>query len=122
MSKGVKIGFYIGTTLLSLLMLSSAGMYFINYPDVSNEFMRMGFPTWIIYPLGIAKVLGVATLWFVNNKRIKMVAYVGFLFNILLALGAHIGAGDGPDGWSGAVMGIIFWTTSVLFALKTEKI
>lgn len=122
MSKGAKIGYYVGTGLLSALMLMSAGMYFGNNAEIVKEFTRMEFPTWIIYPLGTAKILGVATLWFVNNKRLKMMAYAGFFFNILLAFGAHIGVGDGPEGWAGAAMGLVFWALSFLFAIKTEKV
>lgn len=122
MSKGAKIGNYVGTGLLSALMLMSAGMYFGNNAEIVKEFTRMEFPTWIIYPLGVAKILGVATLWFVKNKRLKMMAYAGFFFNILLAFGAHIGVGDGPEGWSGAAMGLVFWVLSFLFAIKTEKV
>lgn len=121
MSKGAKIGYIIGTALLSALMIFSASMYFFQHENVAGMFESYGFPTWIIYPLAVAKILGLIALWVSKNKTIQHFAYAGFLFNLLLAFGAHAGIGEGPEGWAGAAMGLLFWTLSFLFAKKIEK-
>lgn len=53
--KTVKIIYWISTGLLSLLLLMSAGMYVFDHNTVSEMFVSFGYPTYIIYPLAIAK-------------------------------------------------------------------
>ena len=69
--KTTKIIYYISTALLTLLMLFSAGMYLFNHAEVAIMFTNFGYPTYIIYPYAIAKILGLVALWFVANKTIK---------------------------------------------------
>ena len=75
-----KIVYYVSTILLSLLMLFSASMYIFNNEVVSEMFVKFGYPTYIIYPLAFAKILGLLVLW--NRKFIvlKEWAYAGFFF------------------------------------------
>lgn len=103
-SKTTKIIFYISTGLLTVLMLFSAGMYFLNTEGVAAEFTKLGFPTFIIYPLATAKILGLVTIWFINNPSLKEWAYAGFFFNFLLAFGAHFAINDGEQ--MGAVVAL----------------
>ncbi len=100
-----KYGFYISTGLLSLMMLGSAGNYFFNYPAVQEVFSGLGFPTWIIYPLAVLKICGVFMLWFRRPNFLREWAYAGFLFNALLALGAHLSIGDNQ--WAGAAAALV---------------
>jgi hypothetical protein len=108
--KKFKIVHWIFTGLLSALMLMSAGMYLFNTEEVSGMFTALGFTSWIIYPLAIAKLLGVLMLLSKFNKTLTTFAYAGFLFNFLLAFGAHMAIGDGEAG--GAVMALILWAGS----------
>ena len=111
-----KIIFYVATGLLSALMLFSASMYFLKNADVVVEFTKLGFPAWIIYPLGVAKLLGVTTLWFIKNPSLKEWAYAGFFFNIVLAAAAHLSVNDGEH--MGAIVALVFLTTSYTFYKK----
>ncbi|MEE9408304.1 MAG: DoxX family protein [Polaribacter sp.] len=108
--KTTKIIYYISTGLLTLLMLFSAGMYFFNHVEVAAMFARFGYPTYIIYPYAIAKLLGLVALWFVANKAIKEWAYAGFFFAFILAFFAHIMIGDGEQ--MGAILAMVFLVTS----------
>ena len=54
--KTTKIIYWIATALLCLLMLASAGMYIFNHAEVAKIFISLGYPTYIIYPLAIAKI------------------------------------------------------------------
>ena len=90
-----RLFFYIPTALLSVMMLFNAGMYFFNTALVQAEFIKLGFPTWIILPLGVAKVLGVLTLWIRPNRAVVEWAYAGFFFDFCLAAYAHIHVADG---------------------------
>ncbi|MFK7784455.1 MAG: DoxX family protein, partial [Crocinitomicaceae bacterium] len=78
--KAARITHWIFTALLSALLLMSAGMYFFNYDEISLVFVSLGFPTWIIYPLGIAKVLGVLMILTKFKGWLTEWAYAGILF------------------------------------------
>ena len=93
-TKGIKIVYWVSTGLLSALMLMSAGMYFFNYEMVSETFIRLGYPAYIIYPLAIAKILGLVAIWTRKFTSLKEWAYAGFFFDFLLAFSAHIAKND----------------------------
>jgi hypothetical protein len=109
----------IATGMLSVLMLFSAGMYFLQNAMVQETFLGLGFPTFIIYPLAVAKLLGLLVIWTSSSKVLKEWAYAGFSFNLLLAFSAHINANDGE--FAGALMGIVLLVISYLFKGKLEK-
>ena len=94
-AKSNKIIYLIATGLISLLMLFSAGMYIFNYEMVSETFIKLGYPTYIIYPLAVAKILGLITIWIVKSKTLKEWAYAGFFFDFVLAFFAHYMIDDG---------------------------
>jgi len=110
--KTIKIIYYVSTGLLTLLMLYSAGMYFFMHEAVATMFANFGYPTYIIYPYAIAKLLGLIALWFIANKTIKEWAYAGFFFAFILAFFAHIMIGDGEQ--MGAILAMVLLITSYI--------
>jgi small basic protein len=90
-----KIIYWIGTALMSIVFLFSAGMYLSNYEMVTGFFKNLGFPTWLVYPLAILKILGVIAVILKKSTFLKDLAYSGFLFNGILALASHMIAKDG---------------------------
>ena len=108
--KTTKIIYWISTGLLTLLMLMSAGMYVFNHEEMSLSFLALGFPVYVIYPLALAKILGLIAVWTNLSKTIKEWAYAGFFFNFLLAVSAHLMVGDGE--FPGAAMAIVLLITS----------
>ena len=95
MDKRNKIIYWISTGLLSAMMLMSASMYFFNYEMVSETFVRLGYPTFIIYPLATAKMLGLIAILTKKSEFLKEWAYAGFFFDFVLALSAHWVVNDG---------------------------
>jgi hypothetical protein len=93
--KGRKIAYWIATGLLSALLLFSAVSYFLKYETIREVFAALGFPAWIIRPLAVAKVLGVAAIVSRKSETLKEWAYAGICFDLLLAIGAHLSVGDG---------------------------
>lgn len=96
--KSFKIAYWISTGLMSLLMLFSAGMYIFNNAAVQEAFTSLGYPTYIIYPLAIAKILGLIAIWSNLSKPLKEWAYAGFFFDFVLAFLAHLMVNDGQFG------------------------
>ncbi len=101
----MKIIYWISTGLLSLLMLFSAGNYFFNHEAIVGAFEALGYPTYIIYPLGVAKLLGLVAILTRKSPTLKEWAYAGFFFDFILAFFAHIMVGDGE--FAGALVAMI---------------
>ena len=114
-----KIIYYVATGLLTALMLFSAGMYFFNHEEVASMFTNFGYPTYIIYPYAVAKLLGLVAIWFISNKIIKEWAYAGFFFAFILAFFAHVMIGDGEQ--MGATMAMVFLVISYIYSKKLGK-
>lgn len=87
--KTYRILYWIFTGLLCLLLLGAAGMYIFNYPATAELFTKLGYPTYLIYPLAAAKILGVAAILTKKSKTLKDWAYAGFFYDFLLAAAAH---------------------------------
>lgn len=108
--------YWITTGLLTLFFFAGAMMYIFNYPRAESFFISLRFPTWIIYPLAILKILGAIAI--LTNKSIflKELAYSGFLFDAVLALAAHIIVSDGE--YAPAIIALILITISWFFDRK----
>ncbi len=111
-----RIIYWIATGLMSAIFLFSASMYLFTYEQVSGFFINLEFPTWLIYPLAILKILGVVAVLSKRSKFLKELAYAGFLFDAILALAAHLVVSDGEH--MAAVLAILFTTTSWFFDRK----
>lgn len=110
--------FWISTGLISAMMLGSAGMYLFNTESVAVEFTRLGYPTFVIIPLAIAKILAVVAIISNQSPWLKEWAYAGLFFDFLLATQAHGLAGDG---WFGpSVVATILLMTSYYFDSKVR--
>ena len=105
--------YWIATGLLSALILLSAGLDLFYNEMVSEAYIGFGFPTYIIYPLGVIKILGLIAIWYKKANMLKKLAYAGFLFNFLLAFGAHIAVND--LGFIPAIIGIILLGVSYMY-------
>ncbi|WP_298420008.1 DoxX family protein [uncultured Kordia sp.] len=117
--KTQKIIYYIATGLLSLLMFFSAGMYIFNNAAITEAFTSFGYPTYIIYPLAFAKILGVIAIWQNKLPALREWAYAGFFFDLILAFFAHYMISDGEQGAS--IIGIILLIVSYYFSKKLNK-
>ncbi len=116
----MKYAYWVITVLLCALLCFSAGMYIVKYSDVTSEFIKMGFPTWIIYPLAVCKLAAVAVLLIRKNKPLVEWAYAGLFFNIMLALGAHVTIADGEQ-W-GALVALLLLLSSYFFGRKVRPV
>jgi len=114
-----KIFYWISTGLLSALLLMSAGMYIFNNIMVSEMFTAFGYPTYIIYPLAIAKIAAVAVLISQNQSKIKEWVYSALFFEFSLAFFAHFMIADGEQ--MGAIIAMVLLITSYIFGRKLFK-
>lgn len=89
--------YWITTMLLCVLFLNSAVLHFSENYEVSLVFKNLGFPTWLIYPLAICKILAVVVILSNKGRDLKEWAYAGLFFNTSLAFLAHYMIGDNKE-------------------------
>ena len=95
--KALRITYWASTGLLSILLFFSANMYFFKFEYVSEEITGLGYPPFIIIPLGIAKILAVVTLVGLKFRTLREWAYFGLMVDFLLAAQAHAEKGDSTE-------------------------
>jgi len=93
--KTKKIIYWVATAFICLLFLYSAGMYFLNTEMVKGFFESFNYPTYIVIPLAVAKVLAVLMILWRKSHWLTEWAYAGLFFDLLLAFLAHQTAADG---------------------------
>ncbi|PXY02043.1 hypothetical protein DF185_05200 [Marinifilum breve] len=113
-----KIVYFGATGILSVLMLLSVSMYFLQNETISQAFEALGFPTYLVYPLAIAKILGLVAIWTKMSNMLKEWAYAGFLFVFTLALSAHVVAKDGQ--FVAPILAIVLLGVSYFFNNKLQ--
>ena len=75
-----KVIYWGATGLLSAMTLMAAVMYFVQYEMVGEMFVSLGFPVYLIRPLGIAKVLAVIAILSNKSPLLKGMAYAGLFY------------------------------------------
>ena len=100
-----QIIYWLSTGIVCAIMAFSAFNYFFNYEMIAGFFESLGYPTYIIYPLAVAKILGIIAIVSDKSKFLKEWAYAGFFFDMVLALAAHLVANDGA--YHFALIGLI---------------
>ena len=109
-----KIGFYVATGLLSLMITSSViGFYFLKNDQAVAAFESFGYPIYLVYPYGVLKLIGIIVLWLPGLKSLKEWTYSAFFFAFVLAFFAHFMVNDGEH--LGAIMAIVLLLVSYLF-------
>ncbi|MEM9680224.1 MAG: DoxX family protein [Bacteroidota bacterium] len=92
--------YWLATALLCGIMLYSAYMYFTNTSTIKGFFESFNYPTYIVIPLAVLKVLGVIMILWRRSQWLTEWAYAGFFFDLVLATAAHHDAGHGIVGFS----------------------
>jgi hypothetical protein len=97
----------------------SAALSFFDPEGTRTVAETLGYPPYlVVYPLALAKLAGVAVVLLRRPTTLKHFAYAGFLFDVLLALFAHVAEGDFPSGWL-AIWGVAIW--SATFGLEQRR-
>ena len=82
--------YFLSTGILTLFLLSSTIWgYFMKTALFKDVFESLGYPRYLVLPLGVVKIIGLLSLWFISERSIKEWTYAGFFFVFLLAFLAH---------------------------------
>ena len=95
-----KIIYWVATAAMCGVFAFSAQMYLRNPEMVAGFFKMLNYPEYLVYPLAIAKVLGIIAILSNKSKVLSEWAYAGFFFDAVLAFTAHYAAQDGGSMFS----------------------
>lgn len=82
------------TAILVLEIMTGAVMDLAHLPYVVQDVRSIGYPAYILYILGVWKVLAVVALLWPRLPRLREWAYAGVLFEMFGAVESHVLAGD----------------------------
>jgi len=99
-----KITYWVSTGLLCLIYLAGAAIYLTQRPMVAEGFAYLGYPAYLITVLIVAKLAAPFAILSRVSVRLSDLAYAGMFFHLLLAVSAHVNAGD--PGYAPALFGL----------------
>ena len=93
-----KYVYWIATGLVALVYMGAATFYISSHDMVAGMYREvLGYPTYIIWPLAILKIVGAVVILWRPSAMLADWAYAAMFWHLVLAFGAHVGAGD--PGW-----------------------
>ena len=104
--KILKIIYWVATIITCGVFIFSAQMYFRNTEMVEGFFKTLNYPSYVVIPLAIAKVLAVVMVLWRGIPWLTEWAYAGLFFDAVLAFAAHTHANDG--GFMFSLIALIF--------------
>jgi hypothetical protein len=113
--------YWASTAVLSLMYLGSAVFYLTHFAKAQALFGTLGYPGYLVPLLIVVKPLGVLAILTRLNVALSDLAYAGIFYHLLLALSAHLHAGD--FGFGPALVGLVALVVSFLTqnAARTKK-
>ncbi|MGL5826404.1 MAG: DoxX family protein [Nocardioides sp.] len=101
--------YWLLTGLLVFMMGYSALWTLVDPQGTYDNTEKLGFPGFIgTYPLAAAKIAAVVVIVWRRWPVLTIFAFAGLIYDVSLALMAHIYEGDFPSGWL-AVLGVVIW-------------
>lgn len=93
--KAIKITYWIVTLLFSAFMLFSGIVELMQTESAQNALTDLGYPVYLNFIIGIAKILGVIAIVQTKYKTIKEWAYAGFTIDLVGAGASFVLNGAG---------------------------
>jgi hypothetical protein len=113
------------TGLMAAFMLMASIPDVLQLPQAVAIFTHLGYPTYLLPFIGVAKILGVVAVLIPGFGRLKEWAYAGLVFDLIGALYSHLSVNDPPSAWGFPVIGLLLVTGSYFFyrrALVVQRI
>jgi uncharacterized membrane protein YphA (DoxX/SURF4 family) len=123
MKKGKLIIYWAATAMLAFGILASGIAQIAQSKDMIDLVMPLGYPTYLLYIIGVWKILGVIVILLPGFKLAKEWAYAGFFFVMTGAFISHLASGDHSlQGFIGPFMQTIFVILSWYFRPGNRRI
>ena len=115
--------YWTATGLMSVGMLGSGLAQIAHAKEMVDLVAPLGYPLYILYIIGVWKILGVIAILVPGFKLLKEWAYAGFFFVMTGALISHLANGDyAIKGIIGPFMQTIFIILSWYFRPANRRI
>lgn len=114
-----RIAYWVSTALLCLIYLGGAAAYIMQRPMVEEGFANFGYPSYLITVLIVAKIAAPLAILSRVSVPLSDLAYAGMFFHLLLAISAHLNAGDG--GFFPASVGLVLLLISFFTQNRARK-
>lgn len=99
-----KLIYWLSTAIMVLLLGFAIQMYLRNTTGVASLFESYSYPGYVVIPLALAKAGALVVILLNRWRNLKDIAYGAYFINMIMALYAHIAAGDAAiHAWVGAV-------------------
>ena len=115
----MKTAYWVFTGLLAAFMLLASIPDLLSVPEAVAIFVHLGYPTYLLPFLGMAKALGVLAIVVPGFPTLREWAYAGLTFDLTGALYSHLSVGDPASTWIFAVIGLLLVTASYLLHRRT---
>jgi len=120
--KRKRIIYWIFTLWMSLGMVSTAIVQLMKNKDELTNFTNLGYPAYLMYIIGIWKILGVIAILIPKRLLLKEWAYAGFFFVMSGAVISHLIVGDASGRTLPAVLLFVLVVISWYFRPANRKI
>lgn len=120
--KRKRIIYWIFTLWMSLGMVSTAIVQLMKNKDELTNFTNLGYPAYLMYIIGIWKILGVIAILIPKRLLLKEWAYAGFFFVMSGAVISHLIVGDASGRTLPAVLLFVLVLISWYFRPANRKI
>jgi hypothetical protein len=108
------------TGIMAAFMLLGSIQDVLRLPAARAWFVHLGYPSYLLPFIGIAKILGVTAVVAPGTRRLKEWAYAGLVFDLLGATYSHISVGD-SFAWIIPVIGLLLVAGSYAFYRKKTE-
>jgi hypothetical protein len=109
---GLKETYWIATGLLAFLYLAGGAYYLSDMAGVQRIFSTLGFPPYLVPILAVLKPTAAVVILWRFSVALSDLAYAAMFFHLLLAVSAHLNAGD--YGFGPALVGLVALMVSFL--------
>ncbi len=122
MSKKIIIIYWIATLWLALGMVSTGIVQIIKMEEEVLNFNKLGYPTYLMTIIGIAKILGVISILSPKFPILKEWAYAGFTFTMSGAIISHIVVQDELTSLFGPTLLLVLTFISMHFRPESRRV
>jgi len=111
--------YWILTGLSAAMMLLSSIPNILSVPDaVELVIHHLGYPTYFLPMIGVAKLAGAIAILIPGYPRIKEWAYAGLIYDLSAAVYSSVSVGDAAGKWLPIFVPIILIASSYIFHHK----
>lgn len=117
--KNQKFIYWLSTLLFTAFMAFSSIPDIMMVPEAVTFITHLGYPTYFIPFIGVAKLLGCIALLVPQFNKIKEWAYAGLIFDLIGAVYSNIMV----DGWNiGMLVMVPVFTIAIVSYIYNEKL